>query len=103
MNEHSPLVPAVRSIAEIATPNAERYLQQLCKHFRHRRPVTYEERSGEIAFSVGDCRLDAGEGVLRLSLAAPDAPEMKQLQEVVERHLLRFAFREEMQIDWRSV
>jgi hypothetical protein len=101
MTEHSPIAPAVRSIAEITTPKAARYLQQLCKHFEHKRPVTYDERSGQIAFSIGDCRLDAAETVLRLSLAAPDSAQMAQLQEVVARHLLRFAFREEMQIDWR--
>lgn len=102
MNEHSAAVPAVRSIAEIAAPNAERYLQQLCKHFQHKRQVTYDERSGQIAFSIGDCRLHASDGVLRLSLKAPDAPRIEQLQEVVARHLIRFAFREEMQVDWRQ-
>ncbi len=31
MAEPSPIAPAVQSVAEIATPNAARYLQQLCK------------------------------------------------------------------------
>jgi uncharacterized protein len=100
MNEQSSIGPAVQSVAEVATPNAGRYLQQLCKHFQHKRPVTYDERSGRIAFSLGDCYLDADAGVLRLSLIAPDTPHMEQLQDVVARHLIRFAFREEMQIVW---
>jgi len=101
MAEPSPIAPAVQSVAEIATPNAARYLQQLCKHFQHKRPVTCDQRSGQIEFSIGDCRLDAGEGVLKLTLAAPDASDLEQLQDVVARHLLRFAFREEIQIGWR--
>jgi uncharacterized protein len=102
MPEPSP-VPAARSVAEVVTPNAGRYLQQLCKHFQHKRPVTCDPHSGQIAFSFGECRLDAGEAVLRLLLAAPDASQLEQLQDVVARHLLRFAFREEMRIEWRPV
>jgi hypothetical protein len=101
MNDQSPVVLPARSVAEIATPNAGRYLQQLCKHFRHKRPVTFDEWSGQIGFSAGECRLDAHKGVLRLSLTAPDDAQMAQLQDVVARHLLRFAFREELHIDWR--
>jgi hypothetical protein len=100
MNEHSPITPAIRSVAEIATPSASRYLQQLCKHFAHKRPVTFDERSGQINFSVGECRLEANEGVMKISLASPEIAEMAQLQDVVARHLLRFAFREEMRIEW---
>jgi hypothetical protein len=101
MNERSTPTPISQSVAEIATPKASRYLQQLCKHFQHKRPVTFDERSGQISFSIGDCRLDAGDEVLKLSLAASDASQMEQLQNVVARHLVRFAFREEMTIDWR--
>ncbi|MBU8539318.1 DUF2218 domain-containing protein [Falsiroseomonas tokyonensis] len=31
---------------------------------------------------------------------AADAAKLAQLQDVVARHLLRFAFREEMQVAW---
>lgn len=107
MNEHSPVIPAtpiagVRSIAEVATQSASRYLQQLCKHFAHKRPVTFDEHMGHIAFSSGECRLNAHDGTLTLSLTAPDDVHMVQLQDVVVRHLVRFAFREELAIDWRS-
>jgi len=91
------------SVAEIATPNASRYLQQLCKHFAHKRPVTFDPQTGSIAFASGECRLEAADGVLTLSLAAPDAVFLEQLQDVVARHLVRFAFREEIRIAWRAV
>ena len=47
------------SIATTQTPQAARYLTQLCKHFQHRLPVTLEERHGHIAFDAGTCDLDA--------------------------------------------
>jgi hypothetical protein len=92
MTSQSPA--AVRSVAEVATPDASRYLQQLFKHFGHKRPVTFDERSGRIAFSIGEYRLDADETTLRLSLSTPDAHQMEELKDVVARHQLRFAFRD---------
>ncbi|MDQ0468658.1 DUF2218 domain-containing protein [Labrys wisconsinensis] len=92
---------ALRSAADVATPNASRHLQQLCKHFGHRRPVTFDEHAGRIGFEIGDCDLAAADGVLHIALASPGEEQMAQLQDVVARHLLRFAFREELQIDWR--
>lgn len=93
---------SVRSAAEIATPQASRYLTQLCKHFQHRCPVVLEDATGRITFAFGNCDLRAEEGTLTLALDAPDDAQLAQLKDVVARHLLRFAFREEMQITWRA-
>jgi hypothetical protein len=93
--------PLRSSEAFVRTSVPSRYLQQLCKHFQHKRPVTHDERSGRIAFPMGDCRLEAGEGVLRLTVTAPDDAGVAQLQDVVARHLVRFAFREDIHADWR--
>lgn len=103
MNDLSPIVQTVGSVAAIATPNASRYLQQLCKHFEHKLPVAFDPRSGRIAYSIGDCRLVAGEAVLTLLLMAPDPARLEQLKDVMARHLLRFAFREDMTIDWHPL
>ncbi|NWG23062.1 MAG: DUF2218 domain-containing protein [Pseudorhodoplanes sp.] len=101
MNEHVPVHSAVRCAAKVETPNASRYLQQLCKHFAHKRPVTFDERSGQIDFAIGACRLAAVENSLRITLSSADDAQMAQLQDVVVRHLVRFAFREELKIAWR--
>jgi hypothetical protein len=88
--------------AEIATPHASRYLQQLCKHFAHKLPVTFDPTAGRISFAIGDCDLRADGEHLRLDLTAADGTQMTQLKDVVVRHLLRFAFREEMAIAWQD-
>ena len=93
---------AAQGVAEVATPWASRYLQQLCKHFAHRIPVTFDERSGHIVFSSGECRLDAEGETLKLRVTTSDPTQLENLEDVVARHLVRFAFREEMQIDWRT-
>jgi hypothetical protein len=94
-------VEGVRSNALIATASASRYLQQICKHFAHKIPVRFDPQSGQIDFSSGICVLEADSFALRLSLVASDAEQLPQLEDVVARHLIRFAFREEMTIDWQ--
>lgn len=101
MNERTPAAPAVRRAAVVTTQNASRYLQQLCKHFQHKLPVAFDPHAGRIEFASGECRLEADGARLQLSLSAPEAEAMERLQDVVARHLLRFAFREELKIEWR--
>jgi hypothetical protein len=93
---------AAASHAEIATAHASRYLQQLCKHFAHKRPVAFDAQAGSIGFDIGECRLRAGEALLRLDLSSPDGEQMERLRDVVARHLVRFAFREELAIEWHG-
>ena len=100
MNGQSPPPNTMRSVARMATPHASRYLQQLCKHFAHKIPATFDEKTGQVDFPFGTCMLEAGDGVLKLSLSSPDEAQLTQLEGVVERHLLRFAFREDLTVDW---
>ena len=92
----------IQSKGEIATPRASRYLQQLCKHFAHKLPVTFDPNAGRISFSIGDCDLHADGERLRLNLNAADGSQMTQLKDVIIRHLVRFAFREELAVAWQE-
>jgi len=93
----------LKSRAEVSTPKASRYLQQFCKHFAHKLPVTFDKVSGHVPFDGGDCDLAAEDGTLILTLTVPDPERMHQLQDVVARHLLRFAFRDDLKVDWHPV
>ncbi|CAN5178550.1 DUF2218 domain-containing protein [soil metagenome] len=103
MNAHNPMQVGAQSVATLATDKASRYLQQLAKHFAHKLPVTFDPQQGKISFSVGDCDMIATEVQLVLTLTSPDAESLAQLENVVERHLVRFAFREELTLDWQPV
>lgn len=91
-----------RSIARLATDHASTYLQQLCKHFAHKLPVEVTPEAGRITFTIGTCRLTANGGLLTLRAEAEDAARLAELQDVVARHLLRFAFRDPPVIAWRA-
>jgi len=92
---------AARSVAQVPTALAERYLAQLCKHFAHRLPVEHDGPAGRITFpETGICRLEAKDGVLTLHAESPDAEALARLQDVVARHLARFAFRAPPEVVW---
>src|SRR5689334_4411593 len=88
------------SSARIASERASIYLQQLCKHFTHKLPVTFTPEKGQITFSAGICRLEASDGILVLKAEAEDDARLAQLQGVIDKHLLRFAFRDPPNIEW---
>jgi hypothetical protein len=89
------------SRAEVATPRASRYLQQLAKHFQHKVPASFDAQAATVEFPVGTCRMAADAERLTLVASAPDAESLTQLQEVIASHLVRFAFREELEVTWR--
>lgn len=88
------------SEARVAIDQPVRYMTQLCKHFQHKIPVTLDERQGSIQFQSGPCRVTAGETELTLQVSAATEEALAQLEDVVARHLLRFAFREPPAIRW---
>ena len=81
-----------------------RYLGQLCKHFEHKIPATYDDgfHTGRIEFSSGTCELSADEtsGELVMTARAANETDLARVEDVVARHLVRFAFRETLEITW---
>ena len=90
------------STATASTASASRYLQQLCKHWGHKFPVECTPNHGLIQLPLGACALDADEETLRIRLdPADEATDLTRFEQVVAEHLQRFAFREELAIEWR--
>ncbi len=88
--------------ARVGTTVPRRYMTQLCKHFEHRLAVSYDDSHGSITFQAGLCRLAVEPDALVMTVESPDEAALPQLQDVVARHLLRFAFREPPEIVWQA-
>lgn len=89
------------SRADVRTAKAQGYLVQLCKHFAHKIPATHADNRGRIVFGAGVAELDASDAaVLKITVSAPDADQVPALEDVVERHLKRFAFKEVLGMAW---
>ena len=97
----------------VPTAHASRYLQQLCKHWRHNLPVEFDETSGKVTFPrtargadwPGDATLamQAHDDGLECHLQASAAGQLDALKGAVSRHVDRFAFREApLRFDWQD-
>lgn len=90
--------------AAVPTPNASRYLQQLCRHWGHSMAVEYDADHGRIVFPrnargadwPGDAvvSLEASADALAIRVDASDFGQRTGICGAIERHLDRFAFRE---------
>jgi hypothetical protein len=101
------------STARLATPNASRYLQQLCKHWTHNLAVEFTPQAGKVTFPrnargadwPGDAtlHLTADAEALTCRLDASAEGQLEALKGAVESHLERFAFREgPLKLEWGS-
>lgn len=86
--------------AHVTTENASRYLQQLCKHWSHRFKVEFTPDAGRVEFSNGHTDLAASANALAVTVHAESAEKVTELCGIVEEHLKRFAFREELDFVW---
>ncbi|WP_308249688.1 DUF2218 domain-containing protein [Sphaerisporangium fuscum] len=89
------------STAHVLTARPDRYIKQLVAHMGHR---TSTEISGDgrgvITLSRGRCVLVPLRDGLRMIASAADAEGVAAVQDVVARHLLRFATQEELKVEW---
>lgn len=91
-------MPTVSAVFE--TGSASRYLVQLLKHFAHKVPVAWTETEGRAELPGGPCTLTADESALSFSCEAASDEDVARQIHVIEAHLIRFAWREEVDLDW---
>jgi uncharacterized protein len=85
------------SHARVATGNARRYLQQVCKHWSHKFAVEFTPERGRVPFADDRiCRFEAEPQALVMHVEAPDEESLTRTQTVVVDHVKRFAFREDL-------
>ncbi len=90
-----------RSFASIRTEKARNYLIQLCKHFGHKIEATHADDNGRIVFGADVCDLNAEDAnVLVAQVSTGDPARLATLEDVIERHLKRFAFKEDLSVQW---
>jgi len=84
----------IETTATVPTANAQRYVTQLCKHWAHKLSVELTEEHGVVRFENGVAMFTPKDQALKVQILANDQPTAEKLQDVVARHLDRFAFRE---------
>lgn len=84
----------MQSHARLSTDKAARYMTQLAKHWGHKFVVYLDDTSASIPLPIGDCRMLADDAGLDITVEASTHDGLAKLEDVVGEHLLRFAFRE---------
>ncbi len=90
----------VVDVAVVPTKNAASYLRKLCRHWSHRFPVEFNDRHGVIELPQAKCILDAEPATLIVRLELQENTDEARLRKVVEEHLQRFGFQEELVFAW---
>lgn len=86
--------------ATVKTENAGRIIKTLCNHFARKVDASYEGNNGRINFPFGDCQLTAQEDALLINIEAESDTLLDRAKYVVGDHLIRFAPKEEIVLEW---
>lgn len=88
--------------ATIETVHARKYLQQLCKHFAHKVTVEFTPEEGRVLFPPGRCLMNADDDALTFYCESADDRGVPVIKSIIEQHLVKFAWREELDYAWTS-
>ncbi|MBL3702710.1 DUF2218 domain-containing protein [Sulfitobacter sp. BDSS02] len=88
--------------ARFETPNASKYLKQLCKHFAHKVSVDYDDTNGKAALPPGPAMMQADDAALLVTVTAQDEEGLERAKFIIDDHLSRFAFRETPDLNWEE-
>tara|TARA_B100000965_G_scaffold212412_1_gene177473 strand:- start:263 stop:595 length:333 start_codon:yes stop_codon:yes gene_type:complete len=91
-----------RCFAAVETEHASKYLVQLCKHFAHKVEVEYDPQSARVEFPPGRCMMTAEGSTLSFYCRSEKEKGLDVMQYILGDHLARFAWREELSLDWDS-
>jgi hypothetical protein len=92
-----------QATARFETANGRKYLVQMCKHFAHKTEVEYTDEKGRCVLSPGPADMVADEEGITFIVSAEDETGLQRLQEIITRHLVRFAFRENLEdLSWSA-
>ncbi|MEN3794266.1 DUF2218 domain-containing protein [Fulvimarina sp. MAC3] len=90
------------SSAAFKTAHGNRYKQAMAKHFGHKIAVEETEQTAILNFEMGTGTVAIVEDGLSLSAQASSGEDVATIEDVLERHLERFAFRETFpKLDWQ--
>lgn len=92
---------SMSSIARVQTAKASNYLVQLCKHFGHKLKFDYDRHHARIVYNDRVCELDVqNDDTLVMTMTAPDRDQLAAIEDMVARHLQRFAYKENLAVRW---
>ena len=84
----------VHSDATIPTTSAQKYIDQLSKHWAHKCDVTHADGVTHVVFPFADLTMHAHPDHLAIRVSTATTEHLEKSKEIFMTHLGRFAFRE---------
>lgn len=91
-----------KSTSTVLTKEASSYIGKLCRHFRHKIEAEYTATTGLATFPFGTCTMEATPEELTFNINAANSEAVEKIKGVLERHLIKFAYKEELVIEWQD-
>ncbi|MFI7523427.1 GNAT family N-acetyltransferase [Micromonospora globbae] len=88
------------STARVVTHRPHRYIKQLVSHMGRKVPTALDQDRGSIMFSLGSCLLVASTAHFDMIVKAGTADAIAAVEDTITRHLLRFATKDTLTVDW---
>lgn len=92
----------MKTTTTIATKAGASYIGKLCRHFVHKIEATYSGNTGKAVFPFGVCLMHADDESLTFEIEAHHAEGAEKIRGVIDRHLIRFAYKETLEINWKD-
>lgn len=92
----------MKSISKIKTSAASSYIGKLCRHFVHKIDASYTATTGKALFPAGPCLMHADADYLTFEIEAADEEGLEAIKGTLVRHLVKFAYKEELYIEWQD-
>jgi hypothetical protein len=100
----------VTTEARIETSNASRYLDELCRQLEARSranpelsvQVDWTDAAGTVDFGWGRCIMRAGETTLEFHAEGADDDGLRQVRELITRHVEQLAGDGELALTWHQ-
>ena len=96
----------MKTSTQIKTESAHKYIAQLCKHFAHKVESTYsidhdaKTADGLTKFPMGHAVFMAKDNVLSVDAECESEDACRAMRGVFDAHIVKFAFREELEYEW---
>jgi hypothetical protein len=92
----------MKSTGYFNTINGMIYIGKLCRHFAHKIETSYEGNEGFAQFPKGTCNMEATTDQLIFHLEAENEEGCEKMKGVIDRHLVKFAYKEPYTLHWED-
>jgi uncharacterized protein len=72
--------------ASVPTANADKYMQQLCKHWSHKLEVDLSEERGIVKFPAAVATFEPGADALQVTIEGEEGEAVERMKGVVASH-----------------